>query len=43
MQHVQLEVKKFGKKGEKTNWTYVEIEAALAQRINKGVKKLYKA
>jgi hypothetical protein len=42
MLKVRREVKKFGKKGEKTNWTYLEIEADLAQKINKGVKKLYK-
>jgi hypothetical protein len=32
-------IKKFKDQGEKTGWTYIEISAALAEKINPGVKK----
>lgn len=38
----QTEIKKFDRKGEKTGWTYVEIPAAVANKINKGQKTSYR-
>lgn len=35
-------IEKFGKKGEKTGWTYVSIPFEEAQKINPGVKKSYR-
>ena len=35
-------IKKFGSKGEKTGWTYVEIPADLAQQLKPGNKKEFK-
>lgn len=35
-------IKKFGKQGEKTGWTYIEIPAGIADEINSGVKKSYR-
>jgi len=32
-------IKKFGRQGEKTGWTYIEIPAAAAQELNPGNKK----
>lgn len=33
---------KFGKQGEKTGWTYIEIPADVANKIKKGEKKSYR-
>jgi len=33
---------KFGKKGEKTGWTYIEVPAHVAQRLKKGNKKSFR-
>lgn len=33
---------KFGKQGEKTGWTYIEIPAGLAQQLKQGNKKEFK-
>jgi hypothetical protein len=35
-------LKKFGDQGEKTGWTYFEIPAELAEKLNPGVKKSYR-
>jgi len=35
-------IKKFGNKGEKTGWSYIEIPADLARKLNPGVKKSYR-
>jgi hypothetical protein len=35
-------IRKFGKQGEKTGWTYFEIPAALAQRLKHGNKKTFR-
>jgi hypothetical protein len=32
-------IKKFGSQGEKTGWTYIEIPASVAQKLNPGSKK----
>ena len=32
-------IKKFAEQGEKTGWTYIEIPAATAQKLNPGTKK----
>jgi hypothetical protein len=32
---------KFDSQGEKTGWTYIEISAAIAEKLNPGVKKGY--
>jgi len=32
-------IQKFGKQGEKTGWTYIEIPAAIAQKLNSNNKK----
>jgi hypothetical protein len=32
-------IKRFDQQGEKTGWTYIEIPAAVAQKINPGIKK----
>ncbi len=37
----ELIIRKFGAKGEKTGWTYVEIDAEHTQMINPGVKTSY--
>ena len=42
MIQLKLKIEKFGQKGEKTGWTYLPISASQAQKINKGVKVLYK-
>lgn len=34
-------IQKFGEKGDKTGWTYIEIPADLAAELNPGVKKSY--
>ena len=34
-------IEKFGKKGEKTGWTYIEISAAQAKKLKPGVKKSF--
>lgn len=36
------QLEKFGKKGEKTGWTYIEIPAEIADKLNKGVKKSFR-
>jgi hypothetical protein len=35
-------IKKFDKQGEKTGWTYIEISASEAKKINPGVKTSYR-
>lgn len=35
-------IKKFGKQGEKTGWTYIEIPAAIAQKLKPGNKKTFR-
>lgn len=35
-------IHKFGEKGEKTGWTYIEIPGELAEELNAGVKKSYR-
>lgn len=35
-------VYKFGNMGEKTGWTYIEIEEPLAQQLNPGIKTSYR-
>lgn len=35
-------IKKFGKKGEKSGWTYIEVPNEIADLINPGVKKAYR-
>ena len=32
-------IKKFDQQGEKTGWTYIEVPAATAQKLNPGIKK----
>lgn len=36
------EVKKFGKNGEKTGWTYVLVDSGIAEVINPGIKKSFR-
>jgi hypothetical protein len=38
----KAKIQRFGKKGEKTGWSYIEISTALAEKINPGVKKSYR-
>jgi len=35
-------IKKFDKQGEKTGWTYIEVSAAQAKKVNPGVKVGYR-
>jgi hypothetical protein len=35
-------IEKFGQQGEKTGWTYFLIPAAIAEKINKGVRTSYR-
>lgn len=35
-------LKKFGKKGDKTGWTYLEVPAEIAAKIKPGVKKAFR-
>ena len=35
-------IEKFDKQGEKTGWTYIEVSAAQASRLNRGVKVGYR-
>lgn len=35
-------IKKFGNKGEKSGWTYIEIPNEIAELVNPGVKKAYR-
>jgi Uncharacterized protein conserved in bacteria len=35
-------IKKFGKQGEKTGWTYIEIPAAIAEKLKPGNKKTFR-
>ena len=35
-------ISKFHKKGEKSGWTYVEIPAFISEKINPGIKKIYR-
>lgn len=35
-------LEKFGSKGEKTGWTYIEIPSTLAQKIKPGTKKSFR-
>lgn len=38
----QTHIQKFEKKGEKSAWTYIEINTEIAQKINPGVKTSYR-
>lgn len=35
-------IQKFKEQGEKTGWTYIEIPATIADKINPGIKKSYR-
>lgn len=35
-------IKKFGKQGEKSGWTYIEIASLLAEKLNPGNKKSFR-
>jgi hypothetical protein len=35
-------IQKFGRQGEKTGWTYIEISPEMADRLNPGVKKSFR-
>ena len=35
-------IQRFGKKGEKTGWSFIEISKAQAEKINPGIKKSYR-
>lgn len=35
-------IERFAQQGEKTGWTYILVPAAIAQKINPGVKKSYR-
>ncbi len=35
-------IEKFGQQGEKTGWTYFAIPAAIANKLNKGIKTSYR-
>jgi len=35
-------VYKFGNMGEKTGWTYIDIDKSLAQQLNPGIKTSYR-
>ena len=35
-------IQKFGRQGEKTGWTYIEIPGELSELLNPGVKKSYR-
>ena len=35
-------IQKFGKQGEKTGWTYIEIPSDIAEQINPGIKKSFR-
>jgi hypothetical protein len=35
-------IKQFGEQGEKTGWSYIELPAALSQKLNPGQKKSYR-
>ncbi len=35
-------IEQFGKKGEKTGWTYISISAEFAEKINPGNKKVFR-
>jgi hypothetical protein len=39
---IEVTIKQFGQQGEKTGWTYIEIPAAIAEKLNPGVKKGYR-
>ncbi|HQV06348.1 MAG: YdeI/OmpD-associated family protein [Chitinophagaceae bacterium] len=38
----QTSLRKFGEKGEKTGWTYIEIPAEMAQQLKPGHKKSFR-
>ena len=42
MIHFTATIKKFGKQGEKTGWTYIEITDLLAEKLNPGNKKSFR-
>ncbi len=42
MINLSTRIKKFGKLGEKTGWTYIEISAAQGQKLNPGKKVGYR-
>ncbi len=42
MVNATLQIEKFGKNGEKTGWTYVFIDAKLANKLNTGVRKSFR-
>ena len=35
-------IQKFAKQGEKTGWTYIVVTAAVAKKINPGVRRSYR-
>lgn len=35
-------IKKFGAKGEKSGWTYIDLPSGLAERLNPGVRRAYR-
>lgn len=37
-----IQLKKFASKGEKSGWTYIEIESEIAKKLNKDVKISYR-
>ncbi len=39
MQSFSTSIKKFDRQGEKTGWTYIEVPANIAEKLNPGVKK----
>jgi len=41
VQKYNLIIQKFGSKGEKSGWTYIEIDEEMAQNINPGIKTTY--
>lgn len=42
MVHFKTIIKKFDRQGEKTGWTYIDISAKLAAKLNPGVKTSYR-
>ncbi len=42
MVEFSVTIKQFGQQGEKTGWTYIEIPADIADKLNPGVKKSYR-
>ena len=42
MQQFTALIKKFSDKGEKTGWTYIEVPAAIAQKLKPGQKTSFR-